>query len=68
MTKEEYIAKNEESNILFEQYEQYSEPKFDCPVCKTGGMCKDNTIILPSFPPKYQYICNSCRHVEYLTF
>ena len=36
-----------------------------CPKCKEGGMCRDETIVLTSIPPKHMYECNKCHHVEY---
>lgn len=43
----------------------YSEPKYKCPKCSDGGMCRDNTKVLTSLPPKYEYKCNKCGHIEY---
>lgn len=43
---------------------RYSEPKYQCPKCD-GGMCKNMFLVLTSFPPKYEYVCNKCGHVEY---
>lgn len=42
-----------------------SEPKYQCPKCKDGGMCRDETVICTSIPPKYRYECNKCHHVDY---
>ena len=44
--------------------QQYSEPKYICPVCG-GGMCRDETVICPSNPPKRKYVCDKCGNVEY---
>lgn len=44
--------------------QQYSEPKYICPVCG-GGMCRDNSKVLASYPPKYEYRCNKCGKIEY---
>ena len=44
---------------------QWSEPKFVCPNCNEGGMCKDLTTILTSNPPSFKYQCNKCGHVTY---
>ena len=43
---------------------QWSEPKYQCPKCN-GGMCKDNMTVLTTYPPKYEYKCNKCGHIEY---
>lgn len=65
-TKEEY----EESitNIITEEsiisYTQYSEPKYQCPKCG-GGMCRDNSKVITSYPSQYEYKCNKCGHIEY---
>lgn len=64
LTKEEYLHDNNSSFIAATS--QYSEPKFACPNCKDGGMCKDLRKILASYPPQYEYKCNKCRHIEYL--
>ena len=64
MTKEEYVN----SLGVFDSIEfcqQYSEPKYDCTECG-GGMCKDLTKVLTSYPPKYEYRCNKCGHIDYL--
>lgn len=45
--------------------DEYSEPKYRCHKCD-GGMCKNLTIVLASIPPRYQYKCNQCGHVDYL--
>lgn len=42
----------------------YSEPKYICPKCG-GGMCRDNTKVLTSYPAKYEYVCDNCGNVEY---
>lgn len=66
MTKEEYITQNQTEQYSFT--EQYSEPKYDCPECGSGHMRKNLTMVLPSYPPKYQYECDVCGHVDYLDF
>lgn len=43
---------------------EWSEPKYICPKCG-GGMCKHENIVFCSNPPKYEYKCNKCGHVEY---
>lgn len=44
---------------------KWSEPKYICPKCNEGGMCRDETIICTSIPPKHRYECNNCHHVDY---
>lgn len=65
MTKEEYINSFGERHGIDIQ-PMWSEPKFDCPECGGGGMCKNNMVVLTSIPPQYEYRCNKCGHVEYL--
>lgn len=65
-TKDEYIQQN--SYIVNPLIQQFSEPKYKCPKCESGGMCKDLTKICTSLPPKYIYQCNSCGYIEYLSF
>lgn len=68
MTLEEYKEANKDlQDLVFQQMNPWSEPKFDCPKCG-GGMCKDNTKVLMSNPPMYEYCCNKCGHVEYLHY
>lgn len=43
---------------------QWSEPKYQCPKCD-GGMCRNEMKVLTSYPPKYEYQCNKCGHIEY---
>lgn len=43
---------------------KWSEPKYICPECG-GGMCRNEGIVLASNPPKYEYKCNKCGHIEY---
>lgn len=65
MTKEEYINSFKIDNLTLQS--EWSELKFDYPECG-GGMCKNNIVVLTSNPPKYEYRCNKCGHVEYLRF
>ncbi len=60
-TKEEY----EKSIGGWISYEisQWSEPKYQCPVCG-GGMCKNLTVVLTTWPEQYTYMCNKCGYVE----
>lgn len=41
-----------------------SEPKYRCPSCIEGGMCRNETIVLCSYPPQFQYECNKCGHID----
>lgn len=59
-SKEEY-----ESKFSKPANPSYSEPKFKCPKCD-GGMCKDLSIVLTTYPVKYCYKCDKCGHIEYL--
>lgn len=52
-------------NRFLELNKKYSEPKYKCPKCAVGGMCRDNQKVLTSYPPKYKYVCNACGNVEY---
>lgn len=66
MTKEEYIMQNQAEQYFFAK--QYSEPKYDCPKCDSSHMRKNLMMVLASNPPKYQYECDICGHVDYLNF
>ena len=43
---------------------QWSEPKYQCPRCG-GGMCRNEMVVLTSYPPQYEYQCDKCDYVEY---
>lgn len=60
-TAEEYSAS---INVTFEFPSEWSEPKYQCPKCG-GGMCRNEMLVLASYPPKYEYKCNKCGHVGY---
>lgn len=53
---------NEYFNDLSEMYipNRYSEALFKCPKCSDGKVHRDNTVILPSYPPKNLYKCLYC--------
>lgn len=68
MTRDDYIKRNEKLNNNFYSFCEYSEPKYNCPKCKTGKMRKNLSIVLASYPPKYQYECDCCGYVDYLDF
>lgn len=59
-TRDEYKAA-----IDLEPEPEYSEPKYACEQCG-GGMCRNNRIVLTSYPPKYLYKCNKCGYVDYM--
>lgn len=59
-TEEEY-RKFAEDTL---QQKEWSEPKYICPECG-GGMCRNEMYAFASYPPKYQYQCNKCGHIEY---
>lgn len=61
-TAEEYISSL--TNFDFE-IRKYSEPKYQCSKCG-GGMCRNEMIILPTFPSKREYKCNQCGKVDYI--
>lgn len=66
MTKKEYI--NQNSVLFFNNYpKEWSEPKYQCEKCG-GNMRKNLMMVLDSYPPKYQYECDTCGHVDYLNF
>ena len=48
----------------FDSMREYSEPKYKCPKCDDGGMCRNETVVLCSNPPQYKYKCNKCGHIE----
>ena len=62
-TSEEY-KKSMESKFKYDIYNKWSEPKYQCPKCD-GGMCRNEMIVLASYPAQYEYRCNKCGHVEY---
>ena len=64
-TKELPSIEEYESKFSKPSNPSYSEPKFKCPECG-GGMCKDLSIVLTTYPVKYCYKCNKCGHIEYL--
>ena len=59
-TEEEY-RKFAEDTL---QQKEWSEPKYICPECG-GGMCRNEMYEFASYPPKYQYQCNKCGHIDY---
>lgn len=65
MTKEEYIKNN--SFVIEYNGSEWSEPKYSCPKCGEN-MRKNMRKVLASLPPKYEYQCDKCGHVDYLQF
>ena len=61
-TSEEY--KESMENIFKYYFAEWSEPKYQCSECG-GGMCRNEMVVCASYPPKYEYRCNKCGHVEY---
>lgn len=43
---------------------EWSEPKYICPECG-GGMCRNEMVVLTSYPAQYEYCCDKCGYVEY---
>lgn len=66
-TKDEYIEHEGHIDARY-PIENFSEPKYICPNCQSGGMCKDLTKVCTSLPPRYIYQCNVCGYVDYLPF
>lgn len=62
-TAEEYKSARVKPTPLVE----YREPKYQCSKCD-GAMCKCSMYALPTIPTKYEYKCNKCGCVEYLTY
>lgn len=64
---EEYQRKSEDyaNDLININMRQYSEPRYVCPKCKIGGMCRDESMTYLSYPPKYKYVCNRCGYVDY---
>ena len=62
-TAEEYKTTCEKPTPMIE----YREPKYKCSKCD-GAMCRCSMYALTSYPAKYEYKCNKCGCVEYLTY
>ena len=58
-TAKEYM----ESYRFENEFPAWSKPKYQCPKCG-GGMCKDLTVVLTTYPPQYRYQCCKCGYVE----
>lgn len=55
-TMEEYFKNTYDANT----YICWSEPLFQCPVCKEGKVKRNETEILATYPPKNLYKCFNC--------
>ena len=67
LKKTDLPSADEYRNSIGVQYyyqREWSEPKYVCPKCG-GGMCRHETIVLASNPPKCEYQCNQCGYIEY---
>lgn len=62
-TAEEYKTTHAQPTPMLE----YREPKYRCSKCD-GAMCKNSMYAFASYPVKYEYKCNKCGLVEYLTY
>lgn len=47
---------------------EYREPKYQCPECAEGMMCKDAMFYARSYPTTYRYTCDKCKFTEHLRF
>lgn len=61
-TAKEYREAAQKSAFQFSS--QWSEPKYQCPKCG-GGMCRNEMVVLTSYPAQYEYQCDKCGYVEY---
>ena len=62
-TRDEYA--NEPTIILTQTTSEWSEPKYKCPKCGEGGMCKNLRYVLASNPARYKYRCDTCGYIDY---
>lgn len=60
-TAEEY---RKSIGVPYDYQYEWSEPKYICPKCG-GGMCRNEMVVLTSYPIQYEYMCDKCGHVEY---
>lgn len=61
-TAKEYREAAQKSAFQFAS--QWSEPKYQCPRCG-GGMCRNEMVVLTSYPAQYEYQCDKCGYVDY---
>lgn len=52
------------TKTTFQSTNQWSEPKYQCPICN-GEMRKNLNIALLTCPPQYTYRCNRCGYIEH---
>ena len=52
------------NKMAFQFTRQWSEPKYQCSECG-GGMCRNEMVVLTSYPAQYEYQCDKCGHIEY---
>lgn len=62
-TAEEYKSAKAKPTPMLE----YREAKYRCSKCD-GAMCRHSMYALPTIPVQYEYKCNKCGCVEYLTY
>ena len=65
LSKDEFVSRNSTVYNVFDS--EWSEPKYKCEKCG-GNVRKNLKIILPTMPPKYEYVCDNCGNVDYLSF
>jgi predicted RNA-binding Zn-ribbon protein involved in translation (DUF1610 family) len=59
-TSEEY---RESHPMPTYRFRQFSDPMYQCPKCG-GGMCRNEMVMLTSYPAQYEYVCNKCGFKE----
>ena len=52
------------NKITFQFTNQWSEPKYQCPICN-GEMRKNLNIALLTYPAQYTYRCDKCGYIEH---
>ena len=52
------------NNTISQFTDQWSKPKYQCPICN-GEMCKNLNIALLTYPAQYAYRCNRCGYIGY---
>lgn len=52
------------NKIAFQFTNQWSEPKYQCPMCN-GEMRKNLNIALLTYPVQYTYRCDRCGYIEH---
>ena len=52
------------NKIVFQFTDQWSKPKYQCPICNSE-MCKNLNIALLTYPAQYEYRCNRCGYIEH---